>query len=136
MIMILGTIQPRMKRTTVMIPTLEKESHEQKAAKSLRAAALTVTLKAKTRALSRPPGKIGKREARKEKERLTSVPRPRKEPMPLQWLKVDHGQNRLMIFIRNFGVPMEPTVGIPRTEIIGVNGNSPIKRAVIPISCF
>ena len=90
--MLLWTSQPRRPHKTVMIPTLEKESHDQKAAKiSLRAAALTVTLKAKTRALSRPPGKIRKREARKEKERLTSVPRPRKEPMPPQWLKVEHG---------------------------------------------
>jgi hypothetical protein len=66
--MIPGTIQPRMNYQTVMIPTLEKESHDRKAARiSLRAAALTVMLRAKTRALSRPPENQRKREARKGK---------------------------------------------------------------------
>ena len=135
--MISGTIQPRMNYKTVMIPTLEKDSHDLKAAKiSLRAAALTVMLRAMTKALSRPPGNQRKREARKEKERLTSVQMPRMMPMPPQWLKVGHGMNRQKIFIRNFGIPMEPIVGIPRTEIIGDNGNFPGNLEVIPISYF
>ena len=105
-----------MTNMTVMIPTLEKESHDRRAVKLKRAAALKETLRAKKKGPSRPPANPSVREARRAKEKLTSVLKPMMKLTPPQWLKVEHGQNRQMTITRNTGTPKEPTVGIPRTE--------------------
>ena len=101
---------------TVMNPTLERTKAATRVAKSLKVAAPMETPRARKKAPSKPLEKVKGREARKEKERLTSVQMPRMKPRPPQWPKVDHGQNRQKNHIRNIGVPMEPIVGIPRTE--------------------
>ena len=76
----------------------------------------TAQLVAKKKGPSRPPARQGVRGARRAKEKLTSVQKPMMMLKPPQWLKVEHGQNRQMTVTRNTGVPMEPIVGIPRTE--------------------
>ena len=109
-------IQTRQTQLTAMKPTLENLKAAAKVAKSRRATVPLETQRAQTKVPTRPPGKIGKREAEKEKEKLTSVLKQMMTQRPPQWPKEAHGTSRQTTYTKNTGARTVPTAGTPRTE--------------------